>query len=129
MGAMEWDDGASTSSYLAHLYWQPPTLVGVRNISERRNITPAGFLEDERRREAEERAGTGRRRRRKSKRPSFDRENIDSPIFSTINLERPAHSVEDRQVRVGSAAEHSRPSLPVQDRRPALRAARRVPRV
>ena len=49
MDAMEWDDGASTSSYLAHLHSQPPTLVGVRNISERRNITLAGFLEDERR--------------------------------------------------------------------------------
>ena len=127
MGEMEWDDGAGTSSYLAHLRSQPLTLVGVRNVGERRNITPAGFMEDEGRREAEERAGTGRRRRKKSKRPGFDRENIESTLFSTVNLERPVHAVEDRQGRGERFAGHSRPSLPVQDRCPALRAARRAP--
>ena len=49
------------------------------------NIAPAGFPQDERRRESDERACTGRRKKkkRKSKGPNLKKENIMSVLFGT----------------------------------------------
>ena len=51
------------------------------------NIAPAGLLEDERRRENDRQAGTGRRKKKKGKGPNLQKTNLVSVLFEIDPIE------------------------------------------
>ena len=90
------------------------------------NIAPAGFLEDERRREHDKRAGTGRRKtKKKGKGPNLQRENLMSVLFDIEPIQwqaSPGERAREGPERGENLSTTTTAALPLE--RPALRATR-----
>ena len=127
---MDWDAEPASSARLFERFRDPAVRSGVRRVESApsafadMNIPPAGFLEDERRRENDERAGTGRRKK-KGKGPNLQKENLMSILFDIEPIERqvsPGGRVREGPERGENLSMATTAALPQE--RPALRAAR-----
>ena len=129
---MDWDAEPIYSARLIERFRDPAVRSGVRRMESAPsacaglNIAPAGFLEDERRRENDERAGTGRKKRKKKgKGPNLKKENLMSVLFDIELIEWQASSGErarEGPERGENLLTATTAALPLE--RPALRAAR-----